>query len=132
MKPRNPSNSDIYYLLGEIKGTLDSIVEMQSKVIYALIALAGATMGLKLWGSPPLQTIMFYTKVFIFVFTALLALGKRSVAKRWYWIFAFALSAGLAQVIDLLTSQEQNVSTTLFLLANISLLMFVWNWGHKE
>lgn len=129
MQKNNPSNAELYYMLGEIKGLLSGIVEMQTKTIYALIALAGATVGLRLFGSPPIQIIMFYVKTFIFLFTALLALGKRSSLKSWYYMFGFGLSAGLAQILKLVTPTETTLSTILFLISNISLLLFVWKWG---
>lgn len=126
---KNPTNADVYLLLGEIKGMLDGLVDMQTKVMLALIALAGATLGLKLVGSPPIQVAMFYLKVFIFIFTGLLAVAKRHVLGGWYLLLAFGLCAGAAQTIKLFTPGETIVSTLLFLAANWALLGFVWNWN---
>jgi len=127
-KRKNPSNAKIYYLLGRIDGKMDTLIHIQERITYALITLAGATVGLKLIGSPPVQIVLFYLKAFIFLFTALMAWSKRSILKEWYYIFAFGSLAGIAQVYGAVRGGGQDiVGTTIFLLANIALLMFIWD-----
>ena len=129
---RDPTNADMYYLLGEINSKLTILVDHQSKTILALIALAAATLGLKVMGSPPLQVAMFYSKAFIFVFTLLMALYKRHKLRNWYWIFGFAVSALAAQMMGLLIGRETTFGTGLFWVANLCLLIFVWTWEKWE
>ena len=125
----NSPNKKLYYLLGEMNGKLDGLITSQSKTIYALIALAGATIGLKLVGSPPLQVILFYTKIFLFLFTIIIALMKRRIFGGWYYIFAFGVFAGAAQIVNVFSnSSEPIISTSLFLLSNLALALFIWNW----
>ncbi len=122
------TNRELYFLLGEINGKLDGLVDQLAKVIYALIALAGATVGLKLMGSPPLQVIMFYIKVFVFLFTVVTAFAKRRILKGWVYLFGFGLLAGIAQVMNIVLSGEASIATALYLVSNVSLLAFLWNW----
>lgn len=132
---KNPTTKDVYLIVGEIKGLVqgiregqDRIADGQTKVILALIGVIGATLGLKAIGSPPLQVCLFYIKVFVFLFTALVAAYKRNSLGGWYYLFAFAVLAGMAQITNIVLSDEEMVATILFLAANIALLAFVWNW----
>lgn len=116
------------YRLGKIDAKLDILVEQNQKTILALIALVAATVGLKFIGSPPLQIILFYVKTFIFVFTMLIAWQKRHEIKGWYYIFGFGMFAGIAQVLNIALQNESMFATTSFLLCNIMLLLFIWQW----
>ena len=122
------ANRELYFLLGEINGKLDGLVDQLAKVIYALIALAGATVGLKLMGTPPMQVIMYYIKAFILLFTVLMTFAKRRVLKGWGYLFAFGFFAGTAQIMNIVLSGEVAVATMLYLVSNASLLRFLWNW----
>jgi hypothetical protein len=119
---------ELYYLLGEINGKLDGLIDQQTKTIYALVALAGATVGLKLMGTPPTQVVMFYVKVFVFLFTILTAWSKRRTLKGWVYLFAFGFLAGVAQVLNIVVRGETTVATAMFMFSNVSLLAFLWNW----
>lgn len=123
----NPNIRDLYFLLGKMSGKMDGMINAQNKTIYALIALAGATVGLKLMGTPPLQVIMYYAKAFIFLFTAIVSFSKRKELRHWYFLFGFAVFAGVSQFLTIIQS-EQILGTALFLIANVSLLLFVWCW----
>jgi len=122
------ANRELYFLLGEINGKMDGLIDQQSKTIIALIALAGATVGLKLMGTPPMQVIMYYIKAFIFLFMVLMTFAKRRILKGWGYLFAFAFFAGTAQVMNIMLGGETSIATALYLVSNIAFLAFLWNW----
>lgn len=134
----NPEESmeiqDIYHILGRIDGKLDGLVngqnglvDAQSKTIYALIALAGATIGLKLMGTPPLAVIARYINTFAFLFAMILAAGRRKyLIDGWRWIFLFGLFGFLGNVYNIVYQDTAWVRTALFIVANGSLVVFLW------
>lgn len=130
LEKKDPTAKDLYFLLGEINGKLDGLLDQQSKTIWGLLALAGATVGLKLVGSPPEQVVLFYAKSVVFLFTVIVSWGRRRVLGGWQYIAGFGVLAGSAQVLNILLPSEPLVGTILFLIANLSLLLFVWNWDH--
>lgn len=133
--PNNITNAELYKLLsdisgniGEINGKLDGLVSTQTKTIYALIALAGATVGLKLMGSPPLWVISGYINLFVFIFATVLSIHKRDTIYGWGYILAFGLLGIVANIYKLMPNAMDWIRTSIFILANSSLVMFLWNW----
>lgn len=125
-------NNNEQYQLGQINAKLDSLLDSNLKVILALIALVGATLGLKIVGTPPLTVILCYIKTFLFIFTVLISFAARKKLREWYFIFGFGLFAGIAQVTSILAHGETVYGTAFFLIANISLLLFVWGLGRTS
>jgi len=117
------------YILGKIDAKLNILIDNQQKVILALIAIVGATLGLKFVGTPPLQILLFYIKTFIFLFTILISWSKRKIIKGWYFLFAFGIFAGVAQILNIVCHGETIWSTLSFLMCNIMLLLFIWYWS---
>lgn len=129
MDKGNPSElTDIFTLLGEIKGTLEAMKGEQTKVMLALIALAGATLGLKVVGSPPLQVIIFYVKVWLFAFAVLIGLANRKHLRFWWVMSGYGVIAGGAQIIRLLSTKGTSLSSGLFLVSNVVLVGLFWSW----
>lgn len=125
---KNPTNKDLYFLLGEIDAKLDGVIQMQGKVIYALIALAGATVGLKLMGSPPLAVIARYINLFVFLFAVLLAIGKRRMFYSWQHILLFGIFGICGNLYYLIFNNHEWIRTGIFIIANSNLVLFLWNW----
>lgn len=124
----NGQPSSEQYQLGQINAKLDSILDSNMKVILALIALVGATIGLKIVGTPPLTVILYYIKTFLFIFTVLTSFAARKRLRGWQFILGFGLFAGIAQITSILAHGETVYGTAFFLIANISLLPFIWGW----
>ena len=130
----NPSNSDIYLILGEIKGLVEGVVEMQTKVIFALIALAGATLGLKLVKTSALIVISRYTNMFVFLFAALLGVSLRKKLNGWYFVLAYGIGGVAGNLVSLIGGEGPTgvFRVPIFIVANLSLLLFLWGWDKWE
>lgn len=130
--PKELEISDVYFKLGEIDAKLDSLVTalvtMQSKIVYALIAMAAATLGLKLVGTPPLAVITRYINLFVFTFALALAIGKRRVLRGWQYILVFGVFGMLGNLYYLIFHNHEWLRTCLFIVANSSLALFLWSW----
>ena len=124
----DPQVKDVYYLLGTISGKLDGLVEAQSKTIYALIALAAATLGLKLLGTPPLAIISRYINLFVFMFAIILAVGKRKSIHGWYYVLIYGIFGMLGNIYYLIFLNHEWLRTSLFIVANAGIGIFLWNW----
>lgn len=129
-----------WLLLGEINGKLDglgelislqqrTIIEMQTKVIGALIGLAAAVMGLKLLGTPPLAVIARSINLFVFSFALIMAVMKRRTHHGWQYVLLFGLFGMLGNLYYLIFHDHEWLRTTIFILANSSMGSFVWIWG---
>ncbi len=124
----DPQVRDVYYLLGSISGKLDGLIEAQSKTIYALIALAAATLGLKLLGTPPLAIISRFINSFVFLFALILAVGKRKTLFGWQYILIFGLFGMAGNIYYLVFLDHEWLRTSIFIVANSGLVFFLWNW----
>lgn len=125
---------DLYYKLGEIDGKLDGLLIMQTKIIYALIALAGATVGLKLMGSPPLLIVSSFINGFIFLFAIILAIHRRQEIKGWQYILTFGVFGVVGNIHKVIAPDVVSFRTCIFIIGNLALLIYVWqsdNWGYK-
>lgn len=129
--------SDLHYIMGEINGKLDTltlqqhkasdaIIAQQNKTIYALIALAGATVGLKLMGSPPLLIILSFINGFIFLFTFITAIFKRKQMRGWAYILTFGIMGIIGNIHKVISPANTDIRNLFFIVGNLGLLLFVW------
>lgn len=127
---KKPKIEDVYFLLGEISGKLDGLIQAQSKTIYALIALAGATIGLKLVGTPAIVVISRFINMFVFLFTFLIGLSLRKKMRGWYFISLFGFAGVIGNIISLVGGESATSSfrVPVFIIANMSMLLFIWSW----
>lgn len=121
-----------YLILGEIKGQLNGIVQMQAKTIYAVIALAGATVSLKLVATPPLAVITRFINLFVFLFALVLAVNKRRVLHGWQYVLLFGLFGIAGNLYYLIFLDAEWLRTTMFIAANSNMALFLWNWDRWE
>lgn len=122
--------SDLYYKLGEMDGKMDSLVEAQHKTIYALIALSGATVGLKLMGSPPLLIISSFINAFVFLFAAIIAIARRRILTGWPFILIFGIMGIIGNFHKIIAPNNVWFRTCFFIIANGSLVFFLWRVDH--
>lgn len=118
--------SDLYFKLGEIDAKLDSLVTMQTKVIYALIALAGATVGLKVMSTPPLLVVSSFVNAFIFLFAGILAVGRRQQLQGWQYLLGFGVMGVAGNMHKVVAPGSVWIRTCIFIVANLSLLVCLW------
>lgn len=139
MTPKNQKVElpDLYFKMGEIDGKLDMIIAMMQKTIYALIALAGATVGLKLMGTPPLLIISSFINGFVFLFAGLLSVFsfKRRGIRGWQYILVFGLMGVMGNAHKVIAPGAVALRTCFFIVGNLALVVFLWqsdSWGHKK
>jgi hypothetical protein len=130
---KDVKNEDLYYMLGQIDGKLDGMLNQQSKVIYALIALAGATLGLKLMGTPPLVVISRFINMFVFFFTAIVGFSLRKKACGWYFILVYGIGGVVGNLISLIGGENltSEFRIPVFVAANLSLFLYFWRQGRQ-
>jgi len=133
--PKNITNVELYQLLsdisgsiGEINGKLDGLVSTQTKTIYALIALAGATVGLKLVSSPPPLIISSFLNAFIFLFAAILAVHQRRQIHGWQFVLSYGVFGIIGNLYRAIVPANVWIGTCIFIIANSGLVLFLWNW----
>ena len=126
---------DVYHKLGQIDGKMDTLIATQNKVIYALIALSGATVGLKLMGTPPLLVISSFINGFVFLFAAILAGHRRRDIRGWQFILMFGLLGIVGNIHKVIDPGGVWFRTCIFIVANVSLVIFLWqsdSWGYGK
>lgn len=130
MAKENLTNKDVYLVLGEIKGIVEGIRDGQTKISLALIALAGATIGLKLMGTPPLIVISRFTNMFVFLFACLVAFSLRKRMNGWYFILAYGIAGIMGNLISLIGGEGPTGTFRIpvFIVANLAMLLFLWKW----
>jgi len=84
--------------IGELRGQLLILNSSMMKIFYALIALAGASVGTKYIGTPWYIEIAMYSAIFSAIFVLLITLWKWSCLNVWEkWIrLTFVLSVTYA------------------------------------
>lgn len=126
---------DLYFKMGEIDGKMDTLIAMQNKIAYALIALAGATVGLKLVGSPPLLVILSFINGFIFLFTFMVAIFQRKKLRGWPYILTFGIAGVMGNIHKIISPAATDIRNLFFIVGNFGLLLFVWQLdrlGHMD
>ena len=125
-----PTISDVYFLLGSISGKLDGLIATQSKTIYALIALAGATLGLKLLGTPSIVVISRFVNMFVFLFASVVGFSLRGKMTGWYFICAYGVGGVVGNLMSLVGGEGATSSfrVPVFIVANLAMLAFLWGW----
>jgi len=69
--------------IGELKGQLMILNGSIMKIFYALIALAGASVGTKFIGTPWYIDIAMHATMFSAIFVGLITVAKRKCLSRW-------------------------------------------------
>jgi len=126
----NPTIADVYFVLGSISGKLDGLIATQSKTIYALIALAGATLGLKLLGTPTPIVISRFVNMFVFLFASLVGFSQRRKMNGWYFILTFGIGGVIGNLISLIGGEGPTAlfRVPVFIIANSAMGLFLWKW----
>lgn len=110
---------------------LDNLLNQQTKIIFALIAIIGATIGLKFVGSPLYVLIVVYVDLFVFIFVTLFALWKYDKLKGWIFILLFGLCGVIGNLIGVLPIGMHPplwVTWSLFPIGNTAILLFLWRY----
>lgn len=124
--------------MGEIRAMLRQVIDTQSKTIYALIAVIGATIGLKFTNSPPILIVFVWVNLFVFLFAAIVATARRKELQHWYWIAIFGIGGVAANVIRLATCEGgiNEYSQILYIVSNTAMVLYLWNgraiWKPQE
>ena len=126
----DPNIADVYFVLGSISGKIDGLIATQSKTIYALIALAGATLGLKLLGTPTLIVLSRFTNMFVFLFASVFGIALRKKLRGWYFIVIYGAGGVIGNLISLIGGEGPtgNFRVPVFIVANFALVLFLWKW----
>jgi len=140
-------SDEVYQMFGEIKTITQGQQREQketnkilrdqrgdnSKIIMSLIALVGATLGLKITGTPALDIIQLYILMFASLFTFLIAIYYREHLKYWFSLTAFGGFYFVGIMLGIYSKYQHwetklcyNVRLIFYMIAFINLIYFLW------